>query len=189
MVAIPLSSIFLPWHEFRYSRAIFNRLLGLMSLSLSPSGWLAMAKNRFKEAQAKREGGGFVPLPFVVIRSYSFTLLSAHAVKLLNDLLAQYRGNNNGDLSAAWTLMQPRGWKSKDTLNKALKELLAREWLEVTRQGGRHKATLYGLTFYAIDDCKGKLDVRATSSPRGTWKGNEPLPPMPKLKVVPRLTG
>ncbi|SET67573.1 hypothetical protein SAMN05216412_11249 [Nitrosospira multiformis] len=38
--------------------------------------------------------------------------------------------------------MQPRGWKSKDTLNKALKELLAGHWLKVTGQGGRHKATL-----------------------------------------------
>jgi hypothetical protein len=143
-----------------------------------------MGNNRFKSAQAKRESGGFVPLPFVVIRSHSFTLLSAHAVKLLTDLLAQYKGDNNGDLCAAWTVMQPRGWKSKDTLSKALKELRAAGWLEVTRQGGRHMATLYAVTFYAIDECKGKLDVRATSSPRGTWKKNEPLPAMPKLKVV-----
>ena len=148
-----------------------------------------MAKNRFKDAQAKREGGGFVPLPFIVIRSHSYASLSAHAVKLLNDLLAQYKGDNNGDLCAAWTLMQRRGWKSKDTLNKALKALLAGEWLEITRQGGRHQASLYGLTFYAIDDCGGKLDVRPTGSPRGSWKKNEPLPPLPKLKVVPRQAG
>ena len=145
-----------------------------------------MAKNRFKNAQAKREGGGFVPLPFAVIRSQSYAGLSAHAVKLLNDCLAQYKGDNNGDLCAAWTLMRPRGWKSKETLNNALKELLSGEWLEVTRQGGRHKATLYAITFYAIDYCNGKLDVSATNSPRGSWKKNEPLPPLPKLKVVPR---
>jgi hypothetical protein len=146
-------------------------------------------RNRFKGAQARREGGGFVPLPFVVIRSYAFVRLSAHAVKLLTDLLAQYKGDNNGDLCGAWTVMQGRGWKSKDTLNKALKELLAGGWLEVTRQGGRNKANLYAVTFYAIDDCKGKLDVRATGSPPGTWKKNEPLPPLPKLKVVPRWAG
>ena len=143
-----------------------------------------MRRNRFKDAQAKRESGGYVALSFVVIRSQSFTRLSAYAVKLLTDLLAQYKGDNNGDLCAAWTVMRPRGWKSKDTLSKALKELRAGGWLEVTRQGGRHMATLYAVTFYAIDDCKGKLDVRATSSPRGTWKKNEPLPAMPKLKVV-----
>jgi hypothetical protein len=147
-----------------------------------------MGKKRFKDAQAKREGGDFVALPCVVIRSHSFVQLSPHAVKLMIDLLSQYKGNNNGDLCASWTLMRPRGWKSKETLNKALKELLGRDWLEVTRQGGRHKATLYALTFYAIDDCKGKLDVQATGSARGTWRKNEPLPPMPKLKVVSRFS-
>ena len=148
-----------------------------------------MGKNRFKSSQAKQESGGFAPLPFAVIRSQGFAHLSAHAVKLLIDLLGQYKGNNNGDLCAAWTIMQGRGWKSKDTLNKALKELKEGHWVEVTRQGGRHKATLYGLTFYAIDDCNGKLDVLSTSSPRGAWKKNEPLPSMPKLKVVPLLSG
>jgi hypothetical protein len=145
-----------------------------------------MARNRFKDAQARRESGGFVPLPFVVLRSRSFAELSAYAVKLLSDLLAQYRGDNNGDFWAAWTIMQRRGWKSKATLSKCLKELLAGNWVEVTRQGGRHKATLYALTFYSIDDCKGKLDVRATSSPTGGWRKNEPIPPLPKLKVISR---
>jgi hypothetical protein len=84
--------------------------------------------------------------------------------------------------------MQKRGWKSKDTLSKALKELLAGDWLEVTRQGGRNQATLYAVTFYAIDDCKGKLDIESTSRPRSTWRRHEPLPPMPKLKVVSRLS-
>jgi hypothetical protein len=148
-----------------------------------------MSYNRYKNAKDKRESGGYAPLPYAVMRSHSFSLLSAHAVKLLVDLLAQYKGDNNGDFCAAWTLMQKRGWKSKDTLSKALKELLAGDWLEVTRQGGRHKATLYGVTFYSIDYCKGKLDILSTSRPRGTWKKHEPLPPMPKLKVVPRLAG
>ena len=102
-----------------------------------------MGRNRFRDAQAKREGGGFVPLPFAVLRSQSFTRLSAYAVKLLNDLLAQYKGDNNGDLCAAWTLMQPRGWRSKDTLNKALKELLSGHWLELTArvEGIRQRST------------------------------------------------
>ena len=148
-----------------------------------------MGKSRFKSAQSKRERGGFVALPHVVIRSQNFASLSAHAVKLLIDLLSQYKGNNNGDLCATWTLMQRRGWKSKDTLNKALKELRLCDWLETTRQGGRHKPTLYAVTFIAIDSCGGKLDVLATASPRGSWKKNEPLPPMPKLNTVLRLSG
>ena len=148
-----------------------------------------MATNRYKGNRSKREAGSFVSLPHNVIRSQNFVSLSAHAVKLLIDLLSQYKGNNNGDLCATWTLMQRRGWKSKDTLNKALKELRLRDWLETTRQGGRHKPTLYAVTFIAIDSCGGKLDVLATASPRGSWKKNEPLPPMPNLNTVPRLSG
>lgn len=146
-------------------------------------------KSRYKDAQERREGGGFVALPYAVVRSCSFSLLNPYAVKLLFDLLAQYNGGNNGDLTAAWTLMKPRGWRSKETLSRAIKELIEAGWVELTRQGGRHKAGLYAVTFYAIDECKGKLDVQATRTPRGTWKQNEPLPPMPKLKVVPRLSG
>ena len=145
-----------------------------------------MAHKSYKEAKEKRGGGGYVALPHAVIRSHSFKRLSPYAVKLMFDLLAQYNCFNNGDLSPAWTLMQPNGWRSKETLNKALKELLAGGWLELTRQGGRRVASLYAVTFYAVDECKGKLDVKATGSPRGTWKQNEPLPPLPKLNVVPR---
>ena len=146
-------------------------------------------KTDLKVPKRNERVAAFAPLPFAVIRSQGFARLSAHAVKLVIDLLAQYKGDNNGDLCAAWTIMQGRGWKSKETLNKALKELKEGHWVEVTRQGGRHKASLYGLTFYAVDDCNGKLDVRSTSSPRSTWKKNEPLPAMPKLKVVPLLAG
>ena len=147
---------------------------------------MGRASKRFKDAQAKRERGGFVPLPFAVIRSHSFANLSAHAVKLLCDLLAQYRGDNNGDLCMAWKTMQERGWRSRDTLEKARRELLECGWIVLSRQGGRHQASLYAVTFYAIDDCAGKLDIRATGAPSGEWKRNDPLPPLPKLKVVSR---
>ena len=125
-------------------------------------------------------------MPFAVIRSKSFADLSAHAVKLVCDFLAQYKGDNNGDLCVAWKLMRERGWRSRDTLEKARRELLDRGWIVITRQGGRHQATLYAVTFYAIDYCGGKLDVKQTGSPTGEWKQNEPLLALPKLKVVSR---
>ena len=131
---------------------------------------------RFKEAKAKRERGGFVALPFAGPRSQSFTLLSPHAVKLLIHLLSQYRGNNNGDLCVAWTLMQPRGWKSRDTLFRAVTELQERGWLIRTRQGGRHQPNLYAVTFYSIDDCPGKmLELSATGSPPSDWRRLNPF--------------
>lgn len=136
-----------------------------------------MARNsRYKEAKEKRESGGFAPLPYVVLRSAGFARLGPHAVKLLMDLLAQYKGDNNGDLCASWTLMKERGWRSRDTLNKARRALLDGEWITITRQGGRRRPTLYAVTFYAIDECGGKLDVRSTHSPPSAWRRHEPLP-------------
>lgn len=79
--------------------------------------------------------------------------------------------------------MQPRGWRSKATLDKARKELLAAGWLELSRQGGRNRCSLYSVTFYAIDECGGKLDVPPTLTPKSTWRLHEPPPP---LKPLPR---
>lgn len=136
-------------------------------------------RNRLKNAKESREGGGFVALPFVVIRSQSFATLSSHAVKLLFDLLAQYNGGNNGDLEMTWRTMRKRGWKSKDTLYKARDELARLDWIEVTRVGGlMHKATLYAVTFYAVNHCNGKLDVSDTRSPKSTWRRHEPVRPL-----------
>src|ERR1700680_1474701 len=50
----------------------------------------AVAYKRVRNAKEKRPAGGFVPLPYVVIRSEQFARLSSHAVKLLVDLLAEY---------------------------------------------------------------------------------------------------
>lgn len=114
--------------------------------------------------------------------SPNYRELSAHAVKLLNDLGLQFRGANNGDLSAAWKLMQPRGWRSRDTLGRALAELLHFGLIEKTRQGGLNHCSLYALTWLAIDECKGKLDVSATAVASGKWKESKPPRPKPERK-------
>jgi hypothetical protein len=68
------------------------------------------ARNRHK---GNRIGEGFVALPYSVLNSPLFIALSSYAVKLLIDVAAQYRGDNNGDLCIAWKLMKPRGWRSE----------------------------------------------------------------------------
>lgn len=130
------------------------------------------------ESKDARGGGQFLPLPLSVLRSPEFAKLSPWACKLLLDLMTQYRHPlNNGDLSVAWVLMKPRGWSSKQTLYKARDELLAGRWITVTRQGGRKIASLYALTFYRIDDCGGKLDVKATKIPLNEWMRGEIIAP------------
>jgi hypothetical protein len=132
----------------------------------------------------RRESGGFAALPHCLLESQVYIGLSAHAIKLLIDLLAQFKGFNNGDLCLAWTLMEKRGWKSRDTLNKARQELLDVELIEVSRHGDRKRATLYALTFFAIDECGGKLDIKATERPVSTWRLHNPLPPL-KIRITP----
>lgn len=126
------------------------------------------ARNRYRDAKSKREPGGFVALPHVVLRSPKFAALSSHAVKLMVDILSQYNGMNNGDINLAWSTMEARGWRSRDTLAKARDELIGGAWIAQTRQGGRHAPSLYGLTFYALD-ASPKFDISTREFPRGAW--------------------
>ncbi len=133
----------------------------------------------------RREPGGFAAIPHCLLNSKVYTGLSAHAVKLLNDLLAQFKGFNNGDLCLSWSIMEKRGWKSRDTLNKARKELMDVDLIFVSRYGDRKRPHLYALTFFAIDECGGKLDIKATERPLSLWRKHEPLPPL-KSNSLPR---
>ena len=101
----------------------------------------------------------------------------------MTDLLSQFYGSNNGDLCATYSLMHKRGWKSKGTLNRAIKELVSTGFIEVSRQGGRHKCSLFALTFYAVDECKGKLEIMHTTKPKSLWRKGEPLPDIKKLQA------
>ena len=132
----------------------------------------------------RREPGGFAALPHCLLESQVYIGLSAHAIKLLNDLLAQFKGFNNGDLCLAWSIMEKRGWKSRDTLNKARQELLDVELILVARYGDRKRPHLYALTFFAIDECKGMLDIKSTEKPPSYWRLHNPLPPL-KIKSTP----
>jgi hypothetical protein len=129
---------------------------------------------RLKGRRDKR--GSFSLFPHECGASDNYTGLSAHAIRLLHDLLHQYRGRNNGDLSMHWSLMRSRGWRSRGTLAVARRELLERGWIVQTLHGGRRKPSLYALTWLAIDDCGGKLEVRPQGAP-GFWKqGRNPWP-------------
>ena len=104
-------------------------------------------------ARVKGRGGGsaHLGLPKSVIGHSNFCLLSPHANKLLIDLGEQYYGYNNGDLSATWVFMEKRGWKSRDTLNDALRELEHFGLITQTQEGGLNKTSLYALTWNKID--------------------------------------
>src|ERR1700721_1450260 len=120
-------------------------------------------------------GGSFVAFPHAVLNCPNFALLSAKATKLICDMASQYKGNNNGDLSASWSIMKKKGWRSRETLANALKELRYYELVTQTRQGGIFVGcSLYALTWQPIDECGGKLEVNATKIASGLWRIEKP---------------
>jgi len=135
-----------------------------------------MARDRVK-SKGRRESGSFISLPHNIVNSDEFCKLSAISVKLLIDLFSQFKGKNNGDLCCSWTPMKKRGWRSKDTLFRAMSELESKGWIIRTRQGNRNKANLFAVTWRGIDECKGKLDLAPNPRPLNMWK----LDPPPRL--------
>lgn len=114
-------------------------------------------------------------MPKAILESEEYARLTAYEVKLLMDLFSQFNGRNNGDFHCAWRLMRRRGWRSQDTLNRALSGLIELGFIVKTRQGGKHKCSLYAVTWLPIHDCSGKLDISPTMAAPGTWKNKNLL--------------
>ncbi|MEN8207276.1 MAG: hypothetical protein ABFS24_14905 [Pseudomonadota bacterium] len=93
----------------------------------------------------KRSGPSFIQLPHYVLQSKAWRNLTGWETKWLIDLLAQYKGSNNGDLSMPWSYLSNRGWASKDTANRARAGLLEAGWIVITRKGWKKIPTLYGV--------------------------------------------
>ena len=123
-----------------------------------------MARSKHKQKAS------FAGIPRIVMECPDYTNLSSNAIRLLVELAYSYKGGNNGDLCPAWTFMKERGFRSKATLTRVIKELVAAEMIMLTRQGQfiRKKAGLYALTWAPIDECAGKyLDESPThTAPR-----------------------
>ncbi len=141
-----------------------------------------------QKTKGRRSGPTFGAKPHHIFRADTKTnqsspasVLSHMAAHMLDNLVAQYNGNNNGDLTAAPKIMKLYGWTSQGSVHSAITELLATGFIEQTRQGGRNKCSLYALTWMAIDECGGKLDVSATRVPSNLWK------PENKTKIDPRF--
>ena len=130
------------------------------------------------KVKGRRETHQFVGIPKVCMRHLNYIGLSMPAKVLLWEFCYQYNGYNNGDLCAAFSVLKERGWRSKGTLGRAIKELKERQWIIVARQGGRNQCSLYALTFQAIDECKGKLDILSTNVASGDWKKLDLVPPI-----------
>ena len=145
-----------------------NALPAHVPCSLLDQNFL-MNKKR-ERVKGRRDRGRFFGIPLKVIESENYAMLGAWSVKLLIDIGKQYNGFNNGDLNAAWSIFSKQGWHSKGTLYRAIKELIDKGFIELTRQGGKNRCSLYAITWQSIDECGGKLDVRQTRVASNLWK-------------------
>ncbi|UHC82754.1 hypothetical protein LS633_02655 [Pseudomonas sp. NIBR-H-19] len=116
--------------------------------------------------------------PFAMVflamwQSANFRALGPWSRCVLLELMMQYRGKNNGNLSATRTMAKEWGIASDNTLRKALTELEAGGWIIQTRSSvfSRHGArcALYALSWFALDECPGKnLEIGPTRTPPRT---------------------
>lgn len=122
-----------------------------------------------KKSKHKKFKHGFAGVPRKLMNSAEFNSLSGNGVKLLLELCRQYRGNNNGDLTIALSVLINRGFKSRDTINRAKKQLEEKKFIIQTRHGKFLNpggvCALYALTWQPIDECSGKHDERPTIGP------------------------
>lgn len=132
-----------------------------------------MAKQDKRRARQKGRGGdhSYLGIPHYILRSSEFGQLRPWALKLLIELAANYIGKNNGDLSAAYSVLEARGWNSPGTLNRAIKQLLKDGWIVTTRCGGRNRCALFALTWWPIDPCEGKwLEIKGELVASHKWR-------------------
>lgn len=135
-----------------------------------------MVDNRQK-VKGRRTGHTFAAKPHNIFRAdcknkipSPASVLSHKAAHLLDNLIAQYDGKNNGDLSAAPKIMKLYGWTSQGSVHSSIVELIASGFIEQTRQGGKNQCSLYAVTWLAIDECNGKLDFNSTKVASNLWK-------------------
>jgi len=131
---------------------------------------MSQARKRKSESKAITYRG-FLNLPAAMVNHPDFYGLSGSAVRLLVALGGQYNGYNNGDLCASMSLMGKRGWNSNSQLSSAIAELVEKNWVIKSRQGGfREGPNLYAITWQPIDNCNGKLDIRPTNRAHRTLR-------------------
>ncbi len=120
--------------------------------------------------------GSYTALPHVVMDSVAFLHASHTARSLLFELLRQHNGRNNGHLQLAGPWLKRRGWLSSDVVQRAKNELIKRELLVLTRQGGLNAgASHYALTWLPISNFVG-LEITANQYHPGAWRFLDPSP-------------
>lgn len=112
-----------------------------------------MSRYRYKKGELEALGG-FVAVPRDVFASKDYKGLSVEAKALLLEVMAQYRGDNNGDLTPSFYVVgETLGW-GKPRHAKAVAELRGTRLIQVTREGKRGSSgitELWALSWFGLD--------------------------------------
>ena len=113
-----------------------------------------------------------------MLKRPAWIALSSSAIRLFVDMRLKLTSFNNGNIEAVFSELRHRGWQSKITMHKALRELETLGFIGRTRQGGiasmSRICSLYRFTDHdAIDSpkmritgCKATHDYRKFDSMR-----------------------
>ena len=122
--------------------------------------------------------GQILAIPRVVKRSEAYRSCSTLARALLIELADQHNGSNNGRLHLSYVYLRQQGFNSKDQIAKGRDELISRNLIVLTRQGGlpvriAGKSTFSGaswfaLTWHRISNFIG-LDIVPSQYEQGAW--------------------
>ncbi len=112
---------------------------------------------------------GAAAIPRALMAHPDFREMSGSARKVLDVMMYQFNGRNNGNLAATHTMMVEWGGMAKGTLAAALRELVDRNLIIKSRDHDRSrdgaKPALYALTWQPIDECPGKgLELSPTTT-------------------------
>ena len=110
---------------------------------------------RFKH----KNKGRFAGIPISVVKSDAYKSLGGNAAKLLTILACFYKGYNNGNLAITQSIIGE--WMTKNTMYSAKDELHKKGFIVINAYGGRSAwgrklPSLYGLTFYPMNELKEK---------------------------------
>jgi len=140
----------------------------------------------YKKNLRGNTGPTFAGIPHIVLDQPDFLRLPNRARALLLDVVYQFNGYNNGDLTVAFGFMSKRGWRSKETLSKAVSDLVSANLIIKTRQGRFQNpgasCDLYALSWKPIDECPGKnLEADPTRTPPRKFSLEHSKNPSPEV--------
>ena len=95
----------------------------------------------------------YISIPHHVLESNEYIGLDGNAVRLLIDILWQYHGKNNGELTASHDLLGLKRRWPKTSLYRARRKLINKGFVIITKHGAKVRGdmTMLAITWNGID--------------------------------------